>query len=74
MQTSLDDNHILIAFEDAGGFRDIVIDDVSGYLVAYESGSELVEKITLICDDEELKERLEENAKKSLRITVLRII
>ncbi len=52
----------VIAFEDAGGFRDIVIDDISGYLVAYESVSELVEKITLICNDEELKERLGGNA------------
>ena len=54
----------VIAFEDAGGFRDIVIDDVSGYLVAFESVSELVEKITLICNDEKLKESLGENAGK----------
>lgn len=53
----------VIGFEDAGGFRDIVIDDVSGYLVTYESVSELVERITLICSDEKLKDRLGENAK-----------
>ena len=53
----------VIAFEMQEALE-IVIDDVSGYLVAYESGSELVEKTTLICNDEELKERLGENARK----------
>ena len=54
----------VVAFEDAGGFRDIVLNDVTGYLVDFESLDGLISKIKLICDDENLKEVLGNNAKR----------
>ena len=53
----------VIAFENAGGFQDIVINDYSGYLVEYGSIDSIVDKIRLICGDEKLKERLGTNGK-----------
>ena len=54
----------VIGFEDAGGFRDIVINNETGFLVEYESVTELANKIKLICSDKELKQTLGENAKR----------
>ena len=54
----------VIAFEDAGGFQDIVINNETGFLVEYESVDALVDKIRLLSNDNDLKERLGENAKK----------
>ena len=53
----------VVAFEDAGGFCDIVLNDKTGYLVDFESVEGLVNKIKLICDDADLKETLGNNAK-----------
>lgn len=52
----------VIAFENAGGFRDIVINDFSGYLVEYESSDALVDKIKFLVNNAELKEKLGDNA------------
>ncbi len=54
----------VVAFKDAGGFCDIVLNDETGYLVDFESVDGLIDKIKLICDDENLKEVLGNNAKK----------
>ena len=53
----------VIGFQDAGGFKDIVINNETGFLVEYGSVTSLVKKIKLICNDDELKERLGNNAK-----------
>ena len=53
----------VVAFEDAGGFCDIVLNNETGYLVDFESVDALINKIKLICDDENLKEVLGNNAK-----------
>lgn len=53
----------VIAFENAGGFQDIILNDVSGYLVEYESTDEMIKKIELISDDNQLKDELGNNAK-----------
>lgn len=53
----------VIAFENAGGFQDIVINDVSGYLVEFESVNQVIDKIKLVCSDENLKKNLGDNAK-----------
>ncbi len=54
----------VIAFENAGGFRDIVINDFSGYLVEYESSDALADKIKFLVNNTELKEKLGDNAHK----------
>lgn len=54
----------VIGFKNAGGFQDIVINDVSGYLVKYESVDELVAKINILTNNEELREDLGKNSKK----------
>nr|WP_294998619.1 glycosyltransferase [uncultured Methanobrevibacter sp.] len=53
----------VIAFENAGGFCDIVINDFSGYLVEYGSSDALVEKIKFLVNNNALKEELGNNAK-----------
>ena len=53
----------VVAFEDAGGFCDVVLNDETGYLVEFESVGGLINKIQLICDDNILKENLGNNAK-----------
>ncbi len=53
----------VIAFENAGGLCDIVINDFSGYLVEYGSSDALVEKIKFLVNNNALKEELGNNAK-----------
>lgn len=53
----------VVAFENAGGFKDIVINNETGFLVGYESVDEMIDKIKLICNDDDLKEKLGNNAK-----------
>lgn len=55
----------VIGFKDAGGFQDIVIDNETGFLVDFESTDQLIEKIKLICENDELKNYLENNAKET---------
>ena len=54
----------VVAFENAGGFQDIVRNDISGYLVPYEDTEEMVNKIELLCKDKKLRKKLGKNAKK----------
>lgn len=54
----------VVAFENAGGFQDIVINNETGYLVDFESTDGLVEKIRLLSADESLRQRMGENAKR----------
>ena len=53
----------VIAFENAGGFKDIIINDKTGFLVKYESVDEIIDKLKLICNDNILKKKLGDNAK-----------
>lgn len=52
----------VVGFKNAGGFQDIVIDDISGYLVNYGSVEELSDKLKLICSNQKLLETLGNNA------------
>lgn len=57
----------VVAFEDAGGFCDIVLNDETGYLVDFESVDGLIDKIKIICNNENLKEALGNNAKETCK-------
>ena len=57
----------VVAFEDAGGFCDIILNDETGYLVDFESVDGLIDKIKIICNDENLKEALGNNAKETCK-------
>ena len=54
----------VIAFKNAGGFQDIVRDNISGYLVEYENKDEIIEKIKKLKSDEKLRLKLGKGAKK----------
>ena len=54
----------VIAFENAGGFQDIVRNDESGYLVDYEDTDAMVDKIKMLKDDPKLCKKLGKKAKK----------
>lgn len=53
----------VVAFENAGGFSDIVLNNKTGILVEFESVDDLINNVKLICDDTYLKETLGNNAK-----------
>ena len=57
----------VIAFEDSGGFQDIVRTDKSGYLVKKESTEEIIEKINLLREDDKLRTKLGKEAKRISR-------
>lgn len=54
----------VIAFKDAGGFQDIVRDNISGYLVDYENTDMIIEKIKFLIENEDKRLELGINAKK----------
>ncbi len=54
----------VIAFQDAGGFQDIVRNDESGYLVEYENIDEMIEKIRTLCENPKKRKELGKKAKK----------
>ncbi len=43
----------VVAFKDAGGFKDVVINDKTGYLVEYENINEMMRKIEYLTSNEE---------------------
>ena len=51
----------VIGFENAGGFQDIVINNVSGFLVEYESTDKLIDKLKYLCNNEQLRKTLGNN-------------
>lgn len=57
----------VIAFEDSGGFQDIVRTNKSGYLVKKESTKEIIEKINLLKEDDKLRTKLGKEAKRISR-------
>lgn len=54
----------VVAFQDAGGFQDIVQNDKSGYLVEYENIDAMIEKISQLKENPQLRKKLGEGAKK----------
>lgn len=53
----------IVAFEDAGGFQDVVWNDETGYLVQYQNYLEMISKIKYILSNHEVRSRLGLNAK-----------
>lgn len=43
----------VVAFENAGGFKDVVVNDKTGYLVEYENIDEMINKIEYLTSNEE---------------------